>query len=99
SARRPPIEVNRLPTRGARGGSSVFDQRVRGRERARRVGGGGRAREVEGLAAAAAEVDGAPRAALARLGHPGLTSEQVHAWSVVPYGGERFVARVLELNP
>ena len=49
-----------------------------GREAARGIGGARVARQREGLAAAAAEVDVAPVAALARLGHPRFAAEGAH---------------------
>src|SRR2546427_6391225 len=65
-------QLARGPRRLAAGG---LDELVIGRERASGIGRGGVSRQVEGLAAAPAEVDRSPLAAPARLRHPGLAAE------------------------
>ena len=65
---------------------------VAGREMADRVGRSGVTRQRERLAAATAEIDLAPRAACARLLHPGASAECVEGWRIRPDGGERVLA-------
>src|SRR5262245_60794591 len=65
---------------------------VVGRQVADRVGGPGIAGEQERLAAAAAEILVAPRAAAARLAHPVDAAEGAEGRGVAPDIGERMVA-------
>src|ERR1700690_1897948 len=62
------------------------------RKMADRVGGGGIAGERKGLAAAAAEVDVAAGAALARFFHPGRAAEGIEGRRILPDVGERMLA-------
>src|SRR2546428_6740113 len=69
-----------------------------GSEVAHRVGGGGVAGEREGLAAASAEIQLAPRAARARLLHPCAAPEGVEGRRVRPDIRERTLAHVPEFK-
>src|SRR5438105_7364686 len=84
-----------------RGGDQGFlardlDQPVVRRERAGGIGDPCVAGQVVGLATAAAEVDRAPVAATAWIGHPALAPERVHPLRVVPQIAERTFADVGE---
>src|SRR5438067_11116567 len=84
-----------------RGGDQGFlardlDQPVVRRERAGGIGDPGVARQVVGLAAAAAEIDRPPVAATAWIGHPALAPERVHSLRPVPRIAERTFAAVGE---
>jgi len=70
---------------------SGSDQPVIGRQGADRIGAAGVARQQEGLAAAAAPVDLAPLATLARLGHPVGAPEAVEGVGAVPDIGKAAV--------
>ena len=70
-----------------------------GSEVAHRVGRGRVAGEREGLAAAAAEIQLAARAARARLLHPGGAAEGIEGRRVRPDVGERMLAHVPEFEP
>src|SRR5262249_45259763 len=62
------------------------------------IGCGGGAGERAGLAAGAAEIELAPRAAGARLLHPCAATEGVEGWRVRPDIGERTLAHVPEFK-
>src|SRR5207248_2646023 len=72
---------------------------VLGRQRASRIGGGGVSRQMEGLAAAPAEVDRSPLAAAARLRHPRLAAEGHHAGRGRPQLFDGALANVPEGKP
>src|SRR5215471_6321358 len=59
---------------GGRFHSRLLDEAMVGRQRAGRIGGRRHAGQVKCLAATASEVDGAPLARSAWLGHPLLTA-------------------------
>src|SRR5580704_9580267 len=69
------------------------------RKMADRIGGGGVAGERKGLAAAAAEIDVAAVAALARLLHPRRAAEGVEGRRILPDIGERMFAYRPEFKP
>ena len=79
-------------------GRVVLHSRQRGdilvawRKMTDRVGRAGVTRQRERLAAASAEIDLAPRAACARLLHPGGSAEGVEGRRIRPDGGERVLA-------
>jgi hypothetical protein len=72
---------------------------VVGREVAHRIGCGGIAGEGEGLAAAAAEIELAARAAYAWLFHPCGAAEGIEGRRVCPDVGKRMLAHVPEARP
>src|SRR5215472_9001663 len=74
------------------------DPGVVGSEVTDRIGCGGVAGEREGLAAAAAEIELAPRAARARLLHPCAAAEGVEGRRVRPDVGERVLAHIPEFK-
>src|SRR6201994_4561730 len=86
------------------GGSFEFglleDRLMQRRERAGRIGGVGIARQRKGLAAAAAEIDLAELAGLARLLHPASAAVAVEGVRVLPDPGDRMIgAYRLEFQP
>src|SRR5580765_3405021 len=89
------VEERCRPLRGS-GLSRRFDEPVVGREMTGGIGGRGIPCEMKGLAAAAAEIDLAPLAAPARLGHPALAAERVEARRVEPDLAERPVLHRVE---
>src|SRR5262249_50303448 len=70
--------------------------RMAGGQMAHRVGRRGITQELEGLAAAAAEIDRLTRATPARLGHPVDTAEAVERGRVVPDPGQRSPPHILD---
>src|SRR5262245_31461154 len=89
-----PIDVRRVGPSGR----ELRDPRVIGSEMAHWIGYGGVAGKGEGLAAAAAEIQLAARAACARLLHPCGAAEDVEGRGVPPDIGERTLAHVPEFK-
>src|SRR5580692_9620843 len=83
-----PIGVRRVVPVGRKGRDLI----VARRKMAGRIGGGGVAGERKGLAAAAAEIDIAPVAALARFFHPRRAAKSVERRRIFPDIGERMLA-------
>src|SRR3954471_22309661 len=76
------------------------DGLVQRRQRAGRIGVGGIARQRKGLAAAAAEIDLAEFATLARLLHPAGAAIAVEGVGILPDPGDRMVgAHRFEVEP
>src|SRR5258705_419386 len=90
-----PMAMGTAPVRQA---PRLLDERMVRRQPARRIGDRGIAGERIGLAAAAAEIDAAPIAALAGLRHPVLAAKRDESRRAVPDGGERGRAHVVELE-
>src|SRR5215510_14781896 len=67
------------------------DRLMQRRERAGRIGIAGIARQRKGLAAAAAEIDLAEVAALARLRHPARAAVAIKGFGVLPDPGDRMI--------
>ena len=67
------------------------DRLMHGRQRARRIGIAGVARQREGLAAAAAEIDFLELAAPARLRHPAGAAIAVEGLGVLPDPGDGMI--------
>src|SRR5262249_23126401 len=94
SAAHAPIDVRRVRPDDREFG----DKRVMGSEVAHRVRCGGIAGEREGLAATAAEIELAARAACARLLHPRGAAEGIEGRVIPPVIGERSLAHVPEFE-
>src|SRR5580704_9319327 len=84
----PPVGVGRVVLHSRQRGDIL----VAWREMADRVGRAGVTGERERLAAAAAEIDLAPRTACARLLHPGGSAEGIEGRRIRPDVGERVLA-------
>src|SRR4029077_17879238 len=89
-----PIDVRRVGLDRRK----LCDPRVVGRKLAYRIGCGGIACEGERLAAAAAEIELAARAACAWLLHPCGAAEGIEGRGVCPDVGERMLAHVPEFE-
>ena len=84
-----PIDVRRVGPDGR----EFRDPRMIGSEMTHRIGCAGIAGEGEGLAAAAAEIELAARAACARLLHPCGAAEGIESWGIRPDICERMLGR------
>src|SRR6202035_1349143 len=83
-----PVGVRRVVLQRCKGSDLV----VARRKMADRIGGGGVAGERKGLAAAAAEIDVAAGAALARFFHPRCAAESVERRRILPDVGQRMIS-------